>query len=75
MRRRRERRHRDAATAVLPRSSAVKIASGSAASTDSIDTCGTSGASPAKTLRPPQSSITSLTICLRLIVISGLAHT
>ena len=74
-RRRPAHRGRAAAAPVLPRSSAVKIASGSAATTDSTDTCGTSGASPAKTLRPPQSSITSLTICLPLIVISGLDHT
>ena len=61
------------AGAAPPCSSAVTIASGSAATTDSVDTTGTSGASSAKTLRPPQSEMTSLISWRPLMVMSGRA--
>ena len=54
---------------------ANSITCGFAATTDSVDSCGTSCGSSAKTLRPPQSVMTSLTMCCPFKVISGLLHT
>ena len=54
---------------------AVRIASGSAPTTASVEMIGTSGVRRANTLRPPQSVRMSSISCLPLIVISGWRQT